>query len=296
MVQNLVDELLFLFQRFTWLSVLDLFLVSAIFFTVLLALRDTQAVTLLRGLLVLFIILAFLATVVDLPAFSWLVEKALPALLIAIPVVFAPEIRRGLERLGRAGTPTFGIFSKGKPGVMPATIHAVVEACARLSARRHGALIVLQRRDSLGEYIRSGVALNARVAPELLIQIFHPNTPLHDGAVIIQEDLILAASCVMPLSASGVLDRSAERQMGLRHRAALGISEVSDSIGVVVSEQNGGVSITHGGRMIRKLDTERLENVLLAFYEMGDSTQPQKGFFAAIRGLFDHPGEKEDRS
>ncbi len=120
----------------------------------MLALRDTQAVTLLRGLLVLFIILAFLATVVDLPAFSWLVDKALPALLIAIPVVFAPEIRRGLERLGRAGTPTFGIFSKGKPGVMAATIHAVVEACARLSARRHGALIVLQRRDSLGEYIR----------------------------------------------------------------------------------------------------------------------------------------------
>ena len=295
MVQNLVDELLFLFQRFTWLSVLDLFLVSAIFFAVLLALRDTQAVTLLRGLLVLFIILALLATVVDLPAFSWLVEKALPALLIAIPVVFAPEIRRGLERLGRAGTPTFGIFSKGKPGVMSATIHTVMEACARLSARRHGALIILQRRDSLGEYVRTGVTLNARVAPELLIQIFHPNTPLHDGAVIIQEDRILAASCVMPLSASGVLDRSAERQMGLRHRAALGISEVSDSIAVVVSEQNGAISITHGGRMIRKLDTERLENVLLAFFEMGDSAQPKRGVIAAIRDLFVSPGDKEDQ-
>jgi diadenylate cyclase len=246
-------------------------------------------------LLVFFIILAFLATVVDLPAFSWLVDKALPALLIAIPVVFAPEIRRGLERLGRAGTPTFGIFSKGRPGVMAATIHTVVEACARLSARRHGALIVLQRRDSLGEYIRTGVTLNARVTPELLIQIFYPNTPLHDGAVIILEDQILAASCVMPLSASGVLDRSAERQMGLRHRAALGISEISDSIAVVVSEQNGAISITHGGRMIRKLDTDRLENVLLAFYQMGDSAQPRKGFFATIRGWFDSPVGKEKK-
>ena len=293
MLQTLFDEILFLFQRFTWLTILDLFLVTAIFFTVLMALRDTQAVTLLRGLLVLFIILAFLATVVDLPAFSWLVEKALPAMLIAIPVVFAPEIRRGLERLGRAGRPTFGVFSKGKPAAITASIHSVVEACARLSARRHGALIVLQRRDSLGEYVRSGVSLNARAAPELLIQIFHPNTPLHDGAVIIQDDLILAASCVMPLSASGVLDRSAERQMGLRHRAALGISEVSDSIAVVVSEQNGAVSITHGGRMIRKLDPDRLENVLLAFYQMGESAQPPKGLVDTIRGWFTSHEEKE---
>ena len=293
MLQTLFDEILFLFQRFTWLTILDLFLVTAIFFTVLMALRDTQAVTLLRGLLVLFIILAFLATVVDLPAFSWLVEKALPAMLIAIPVVFAPEIRRGLERLGRAGRPTFGVFSKGKPAAITASIQSVVEACARLSARRHGALIVLQRRDSLGEYVRSGVSLNARAAPELLIQIFHPNTPLHDGAVIIQDDLILAASCVMPLSASGVLDRSAERQMGLRHRAALGISEVSDSIAVVVSEQNGAVSITHGGRMIRKLDPDRLENVLLAFYQMGESAQPPKGLVDTIRGWFTSHEEKE---
>lgn len=293
MVQNLVDEIIFLFQRFTWLSALDLFLVTAIFFAILLALRDTQAVTLLRGLLVIFIILAFFTTVVDLPAFSWLVDKALPALLIAIPVVFAPEIRRGLERLGRAGTPTLGMFSKGKPGVMANTIHSVVEACARLSARRHGALIILQRRDSLGEYVRTGVQLNSRVTAELLIQIFYPNTPLHDGAVIIQDDLILAASCVMPLSASGVLDKSVERQMGLRHRAALGISEVSDSIAVVVSEQNGGISITHGGRMIRKLDTDRLENVLLAFYEMGESEGPHKSFFAVVRDWFESAGGKE---
>jgi diadenylate cyclase len=292
MIQNLVDEILFLFQRFTWLSVLDLFLVTIIFFTILMTLRDTQAVTLLRGLLVLFIILALLTTMIELPAFSWL-DKAFPALLIAIPVVFAPEIRRGLERLGRAGAPSLNLFSRRRPEFMAATIHNVVEACARLSARRHGALIILQRRDFLGEYLRTGVQLNALVTPELLIQIFYPNTPLHDGAVIIQEDRILAASCVMPLSASGILDRSAERQMGLRHRAALGISEVSDGIAVVVSEQNGAISITHGGRMIRRLDTDRLENVLLAFYEMGEISQPRQSFSASIKAWFDSLTGKE---
>jgi len=286
MIQKLVDEILFLFQRFTWLSVLDLFLVTIIFFTILMTLRDTQAVTLLRGLLVLFIILALLTNMIELPAFSWLVDRAFPALLIAIPVVFAPEIRRGLERLGRAGAPSLNLFSRRKPEIMAATIHNVVEACARLSARRHGALIILQRRDFLGEYLRTGVQLNARVTPELLIQIFYPNTPLHDGAVIIQEDRILAASCVMPLSASGILDRSAERQMGLRHRAALGISEVSDGIAVVVSEQNGAISITHGGRMIRRLDTDRLENVLLAFYEMGEISQPWQSFSTSLKAWF----------
>lgn len=286
MIQNLVNEILFLFQRFTWLSILDLFLVTIIFFSILIALRDTQAVTLLRGLLVLFIILALLTTIIELPAFSWLVEKALPALLIAIPVVFAPEIRRGLERLGRAGAPSLNLFSRRKPESMAATIHTVVEACARLSARRHGALIILQRRDFLGEYIRTGVQLNARITPELLIQIFYPNTPLHDGAVVIHDDLILAASCVLPLSASGILDRSVERQMGLRHRAALGISEVSDAIAVVVSEQSGTLSITHGGRIIRRLDTDRLEKVLLAFYEMGEAAQPRQSYSTIVKAWF----------
>ncbi len=106
---------------------------------------------------------------------------------------------------------------------MKATIHAVVTAAARLSARQHGALIVIQRRQNLEEYVRTGVRLNATVTAELLLQIFYPNTPLHDGAVIIADNLIVAGSCVMPLSSSGILTRSPERQMGLRHRAALGL-------------------------------------------------------------------------
>ena len=129
--------------------------------------------------------------------------------------------------------------------------------------------------DSLEQYIETGVQMRADVTPELLLQIFYPDTPLHDGAVIIARGRIVAAACVMPLSASGILNRSPERQMGPRHRAALGISEVSDAIAVVVSEQSGSISIAHAGRMIRRIDPERLENILAAFFRP-DTTTPQR--------------------
>lgn len=261
-----LNDLLFIFQRVNWLSVVDILLVTLIFFFLLYMLRDTQALVLLRGVLFLVILLALLTSLADLPAFSWLIQSTLPALLLAIPVIFAPEIRRGLERIGRAGT-FFSPTGKASDQETLDTIHAVVSASARLSARQHGALIVLQRLDSLEEYNETGVRMNAMVTPEILLQTFYPNTPLHDGAAIIGRNRLLAASCVMPLSASGILTRSPERQMGLRHRAALGISEASDAVSVVVSEETGSISIAHSGRMIRKLDSDRLENILIAFFQ-----------------------------
>lgn len=262
---ELLNDLLFIFQRLTWLSVIDILLVTLIFFALLSLLRDTQAMVLLRGILSLVVLVALLTTLVALPAFSWLLQVTLPALLFAVPVIFSPEIRRALERIGRAGTFIPGNTQKQDEEIQNA-VQVVVSAAARLAARQHGALIILRRLDSLEEYIRSGVQLEARMTPELLLQIFYPNTPLHDGAVIAEGMRLVAASCVMPLSASGILSRSPERQMGLRHRAALGISEASDAIAVVVSEQTGAISIAHAGRMIRRLDAERLQNILLAFY------------------------------
>ncbi len=268
-VTELLNELTFIFQRFNWLSALDLSLVTLVFLGVLLLVRDTQAMVLLRGVLLLVVALSLLTSLVNLPAFSWLIQTIAPTLVLAIPVIFAPEIRRGLERLGRAGSTTAIFWQQSEKDIstMRETIQAVVSACARLSARQHGALIILQRGDSLLEYIRTGVRLNAKITPELLLQIFYPNTPLHDGAAIIVRDQVVAAACVMPLSASGILNRSPERQMGLRHRAALGTSEATDAIAVVVSEETGSISIAHGGRMIRRLDSERLENILMAFYQ-----------------------------
>lgn len=263
LIIDFYNNLVFIFERLDYVDVVDIFLVTMIFFSILLLLRGTQAMVLLRGVILLVALVGLLNSLEVLPAFSWLASNALPALVVVIPVIFAPEIRRGLERLGRAGsllsTANTNIESEG-------VISAVVTAAIRLSDRKHGALIVIQRLDSLEEYIRSGVQLNARVTPDLLMQIFYPNTPLHDGASIISGTEIVAASCVMPLSSSGVLTRSPERRMGLRHRAALGISEVSDAVSVVVSEETGIISVVHGGRMIRRLDSERLENILRAFY------------------------------
>ncbi|MBA4375173.1 MAG: TIGR00159 family protein [Anaerolinea sp.] len=267
LVTDLFSDILYLFQRLNWLSILDLFLVTIVLYAFLLLLRDTQIMVLLRGVIFTILLLALLTTLINLPAFSWLVKTIVPALLFAIPVIFAPEIRRGLEKLGRAGTRQLLVRqSVSQTQLLERTIHSIVTAAARLSAREHGALIVIQRFDSLADYAKTGVRLNASVTPELLLQIFYPNTPLHDGAVIIADNQIVAGACVMPLSASGILTRSPERQMGLRHRAALGTSEATDAITVVVSEETGSISIAHNGRMIRRLDSERLENILLAFY------------------------------
>jgi diadenylate cyclase len=272
---ELLNDLFFIFQRLNWFSVIDIVLVTLVFYSLLYLVRDTQAMVLLRGAIFLIVLLALLTALVDLPAFSWLVRTTLPALLLAIPVIFAPEIRRALERIGRAGT-FIPANSQKKDLEIQAAIQAVVSASARLSSRQHGALIILQRLDSLEEYVRTGVVMDAHLTPELLLQIFYPNTPLHDGAVIVEGLRVLAGACVMPLSASGILARSPERQMGLRHRAALGISEASDAIAVVVSEETGSISIAHAGRMIRRLDPDRLENILSAFYR---PERRRKGFF-----------------
>ena len=181
-MSELLNEIGYLFQRLTWLSVLDLLLVTLVVYAVLLLLRDTQVMVLLRGVIIIIVLLALLFTLIELPAFSWLLKSVVPALLFAVPVIFAPEIRRGLEKLGRAGS-THGLVRKSSTQLqsLEQTVHAIVTACARLSAREHGALIILQRGESLEDFVRTGVRLNASVTPELLLQIFYPNTPLHDG-------------------------------------------------------------------------------------------------------------------
>jgi diadenylate cyclase len=288
------NDIFFLIQRIGWADVLDIVLVTAIFYALLILLRDTEALVLLRGVFFIVVLLGLLTSLVDLPAFSWLISTVLPAMVFAIPVIFAPEIRRALERVGRAGNVSFLTRSRSSAEQrFKETLDAVIQACSRLSERHHGALIVLQRMQGLGEYAETGVPLNSEVTPELLLQIFYPNTPLHDGAVIIVDSQIVAASCVMPLSASGVLNRTPDRTMGLRHRAALGISEVSDAIAVVVSEETGSISIAHSGRMIRRLNMERLQNTLYAFFQPTEFSG-DNGILARFLGLF-KPESKKPR-
>jgi len=257
-----VANLLWYLERLDdWLDIVDILLVAVIFFWVLYMVRGTRAVPLLRGVILLVIVVALLGSVIRLRAFSWLIQNAIPALLVAIPVLFQQELRRALERLGRAGF-LLG-WAKGERADLEQMLEALSQASHKLSERRSGALIVLERETGLQELADSGILLDAAITPELLLTTFNPNTVLHDGAVIIRSGRVLAAACVLPLSTAFLADR----ELGLRHRAAIGVTEESDAIVIVISEESGTISIAHNGRIIRNLDSKRLEAVLRALYQ-----------------------------
>ena len=280
MINNLWNYLLFIFQRANWLSMLDILLVAAVVFVVLYLLRDTKALVLMRGVLFLIVVISLLSSLRVLPAFSWLVTNTLPTLLLAIPVIFAPEIRRVLERIGRSGS----IFAQEQfTTEVERNIQQVVRATRRIAENKYGGLIIFSRLDSLQAYIDTGVRLNAAVTPETLIQIFYPKTPLHDGAVILADDLIAAAGCVLPLSSSGVLEESPERSMGLRHRAGLGIAEESDAIALVISEETGIVSLAHGGKLDKYVPLDELQSRLAGFFQV---EQHQRSLVSRLITLF----------
>ncbi len=245
-------------SRLNWWGVLDILLVALLFYWLLYLIRGTQAIQLIRGAVILALVMAVVASLLPFRAFGWLVEKGLPALLVAIPVIFQPELRRALERLGRTGA----YLTSTRESSTADVIDDVCSACIRLSERRHGALIVLERTTGLKEYIETGVRVNSQVSIELLLTIFYPNTALHDGAVIIRRGRIVAAACVLPLASGAIADR----QMGLRHRASIGVTEDTDAVAVVVSEETGVISVAHDARMIRNLDGKRLRKHLQALY------------------------------
>ncbi len=254
------ESLRLLLYRLGPADIIDILLVALVFYLLLTLLRGTRAVQLVRGLIILILLGSLLtSTFLQLAALSWLLRNTLPVLLFSLPVIFQPELRRALERLG-------GVVPVGAHwwGEQESVIEPVVQACQRLAERRHGALIVLERDIGLQEYIDTGVPMDAQVTAELLLTIFHVGTSLHDGAVIIRGTRLMAAACILPLSSSGTL---ADRRMGLRHRAGLGVSEVSDAVAVIVSEETGQISVAHNGRMIRRLDAARLATILQAFQQ-----------------------------
>ncbi len=292
-----MSNLVFILERFTWASFLDIVLVTIVFAFILYLLRDTEAQTLLRGIFLIVILVTLLISLLDLPGFTWLVDTISPALIFAIPVVLAPEIRRGLERMGNVSSLSlFKRRSEKASENLELTLQAVTAAVLQLSQRRHGALIILRRKQFLDSYYKNGVLLDSIVTPQILMQIFYPNTPLHDGAVIIDENRIKAAACVMPLSSSGVLNATVDNSLGLRHRAALGISEVSDAIAVVVSEETGTISIAHRGRLIRRLDGDRLLNNMRAFMTSTKVLLQQKTWLSRFLSIFKRrkPEQKEE--
>jgi diadenylate cyclase len=236
------------FQRIGVRDILDIALIAAIICWLLVWLRGTSAMSLLRGVAIVAALALVLGNLFDLTVVNWLLRNSLTGLLIAIPIIFQPEIRRALERVGRTGIRSWR--GRATEEGLDAVIATASGECARL---HQGALIILEGETGLQEYAASGVRLDALPSVPLLLSIFYSNSPLHDGAVIIREGKIAAASCMLPLSESAV-----SYATGTRHRAALGISERTDALAVVVSEETGEISLGFNGRLSRLADPSLL--------------------------------------
>jgi diadenylate cyclase len=261
-VAALIERALALLQS-TWISVagrfgvsavLDIAIVGLVLYWLLSLISGTSAATLVRGILILLTLGFVLSNVFNLTMLQFLLRNSIPALIFAIPVLFQPEIRRALEQLGRAGLliPRTTVIS---PNTRLA--ETIARGAQQLAERRFGALLIIERSTPLGEYASKGVAMDALLSTDLLLNIFWPNSPLHDGAVIIHGDRVVAAGVVLPLAQSPTVEH-----IGTRHRAAIGITEISDAIAVVVSEETGTISLANAGRMVRNLGEARLQKVL----------------------------------
>lgn len=252
-----MDQIFALVHKFSIFDILDILIVSYVFYRVILLIRGTRAVQLVKGILVL-LVAAGLSRVLHLQALNWLLDEVLTVGFFAVPVVFQPELRRALDQLGR--TSLFH-FSGTMQGTRDANrTQKEIVAAAQVFAKNHiGALIVLERDTGLSEYVETGIAIGAIVSKEFLINGFIPNTPLHDGAMIICDDRVTAASCYLPLSDSLALGK----ELGTRHRAAVGITEQTDALALVVSEETGKISIAEAGQLYRDLDEAGLMERLL---------------------------------
>ncbi len=233
-------------------SIIDILVIAVLIYLALLLIKGTTAMSLLRGIVMVVVGVVILAQVLNLTVLDWLIRYSLPAILIRIPIIFQSEIRRFLERLGRTSRWPW-------PGraLYEGVVDTIADASLNLAEKRHGAIVVLERETGLEDYIDSGVKLDAQCSVQLLMSVFYPNSALHDGAVVVREDRAIAASCTLPLS-----DRMDAGFHGTRHRAALGVTERTDAIAVVVSEETGQISIAANARIISNLDGPRLRGIL----------------------------------
>jgi diadenylate cyclase len=247
--RNEVQDIL---DRVDLTSALDILIIAGIIYWVLVILKGTAAIVLLRGAAILLLGGVLLAQGLDLEVLDFVIRNSFIGLLIAIPIIFQPEIRRALERVGRTGVRVWA-----RPSY-DGVIEAVAESTSALAKLRHGALIVLERDTGLQDIIDTGVALNADPSAELLEGIFFPNAPLHDGAVILRDHEVAAACCTLPLSETRL-----PAELGLRHRAGLGVTEATDAVSIMVSEETGAISLAAEGRLYPRLDDARLRGLLM---------------------------------
>lgn len=250
---------MFSFEDFSLLNyvgqIVDILLVTFVVYKLIMIIRGTRAVQLLKGITVILAVW-FLSRFLGLRTLEFLMTQTVTYGLLAIIIIFQPELRRALEQLGRGRL--FSSRTIPQDDSVKKSIAAIVKASTYMGKRRIGALMSLERETGMSDYVETGIAMNAHLTSELLINTFIPNTPLHDGAVIIKEDAILAAACYLPLSENPFISK----ELGTRHRAALGVSEVTDSITIIVSEETGNISLTKNGELHRDLDEEQLRTLL----------------------------------
>ena len=244
-----------------WQDFLDIFIIAFIVYRLLLLVVDTRAMQLLKGLFVLAAV-AVLAYFLELKALTWLLSRLLGALFIAIPILFQPELRRVLEELGRGHLWRVREIQERAESLAEELLRALLY----LQGHRIGALVVLQKNTGLKEVWRSAVSLRAALSQELLVSLFWPGNPLHDGAVILDREMVIAASCYLPLTEKSDLSR----WYGTRHRAALGVTEISDALALVVSEERGEVSLAVNGHLSRGLNEDQVRRLLLHYFRGGE--------------------------
>ncbi len=260
-LQQLINQLATIVKQVGPVEAVDVLLVAVILYQLLRLVRGTQAIQLIVGL-VFLVMVGVAASALHLLLLGWLFTNAAPFIVIAIIVLFQPELRRILDQVGRIGH----LGHLGRPlgalneQQMTRAMSEVIRAVERLSARRTGALIVFEREVGLEDYAATGVRINGEVSSEFLQAIFFPNSPLHDGAVIIRGNQVVAAGCLLPLPEEGTV----RERLGTRHRAAIGLSLASDALIVVVSEETGAVSVVENGSITRNLDADGLRRRLMA--------------------------------
>ena len=253
------DHLREILGQFGPAAALDVLLIASVIFAALSLVSGTRAMTQVRGALLLLLAAVILGWIFDLTVVNYLVRRSLPALLIGGAIIFQPELRRALDRLGRTGLRG---WTRGEHAEV---IECLVKAATRLAGERHGGLIVVERTTGLQDVINTGIPVDARISPELLAGIFYPNSPMHDMAVVLRDERVVAAGCVLPLTEAVPADG---RSLGTRHRAAIGITEQTDAFSVVVSEETGEISLALGGQLVAVPDERRLRVMLETLYNV----------------------------
>ncbi len=255
-------------------DILEILIIAFLVYNIMLWIKKTRAWALLKGLIVL-IVFGAVAFIFNMQTILWLAENVVGYAVTALLIVLQPELRKALEELGKKSLVTAVLpfeSSKDADAITEKTIEEIAKACAAMSKVKTGALIVIEQEESLSEYERTGIDVDAVLSSQLLINIFEHNTPLHDGAVIVRGNRVVSATCYLPLTDQINLNKS----MGTRHRAGVGISEVTDSITVIVSEQTGTISLAVDGKIQRNFDEEKLKARLMELVDIDEEGKKQK--------------------